>query len=85
MKRFTVLSSVLVLLSLTAVHNGLSQEDRSDIHVIVNLVQLNVAVTDKKGNYVTGLRPEDFIVTEDNIPEKLASFAEGDEASRAVG
>lgn len=85
MKRFIVLGSVLALISVTAVHKGLSQEDRSDIHVIVNLVQLNVAVTDKKGNYVTGLRPEDFIVTEDNIPEKLASFAEGDEAIRAVG
>ncbi len=25
------------------------------------MVQLNVAVTDKKGNYITGLRPQDFI------------------------
>ena len=31
-----------------------------NIHVVVNMVQLNVAVTDKKGNYVTGLRPQDF-------------------------
>jgi VWFA-related protein len=85
MMRFIVLCSVLTLVSVTAVHNGLSQENRSEIHVIVNLVQLNVAVTDNKGNYVTGLRPEDFLVTEDNIPEKLASFAEGDEAIRAVG
>ena len=32
------------------------------MHLRVNvvLVQLNVAVTDDKGNYVTGLRPEDF-------------------------
>ena len=64
--------------------NAASQEDTSDIRVIVNLVQLNVAVTDKKGNYVTGLKPEDFLVTEDNIPEKLASFAEGDEATRVI-
>jgi Ca-activated chloride channel homolog len=84
MKRLIFICSVLALTILPADRNGLSQ-DRSDIHVIVNLVQLNVAVTDKKGNYVTGLRPEDFIVTEDNIPEKLASFAEGDEAIRAVG
>jgi Ca-activated chloride channel family protein len=64
---------------------GASQENPSDIRVIVNLVQLNVAVTDNKGNYVTGLRPEDFVVTEDSIPEKLASFAEGDQAIRAIG
>ena len=36
----------------------------------VVLVQLNVAVTDRKGNYVSGLKPEDFEITEDKIPEK---------------
>jgi Ca-activated chloride channel family protein len=50
----------------------------------VNLVQLSVAVTDKKGNYVTGLRPEDFAITEDEIPQKLATFAEGDEPTRRL-
>src|SRR6478752_6224773 len=49
------------------------------IHIVVDLVQLNVAVTDKKGNYVTGLRPEDFEITEDRIPQKLATFGEGNE------
>lgn len=57
-----------------------AQEDRSHIFVNVVLVQLNVAVTDHKGNYITGLRPEDFAITEDKIPEKLASFEEGGEA-----
>jgi Ca-activated chloride channel family protein len=38
---------------------------------------LNVAVTDDKGNYVTGLRPEDFVITEDKIPQRLATFEEG--------
>jgi VWFA-related protein len=45
--------------------------------VNVNLVQLNVAVTDKKGNYITGLRPQDFAISEDRIQEKIASFGEG--------
>jgi VWFA-related protein len=49
------------------------------IHIVVDLVQLNVAVTDRKGNYVTGLRPEDFEITEDRIPQKLATFGEGNE------
>jgi Ca-activated chloride channel family protein len=57
-----------------------SQDDRPSIHVQVNMVQLNVAVTDGKGNYITGLRPQDFEVTEDGIPEKLAVFAEGHES-----
>ncbi len=57
-----------------------AHENQPDIHVLVNMVQLNVAVTDGKGNYITGLRPEDFEVTEDGIPEKLAVFAEGHES-----
>jgi VWFA-related protein len=56
---------------------GAQNDDASRIYVSVVLVQLNVAVTDDKGNYVTGLRPEDFVITEDKIPEKLATFEEG--------
>jgi Ca-activated chloride channel family protein len=49
----------------------------SHIRVVVDLVQLNVAVTDRRGNYVTGLQPSDFVVTEDGIPQKVSTFAEG--------
>jgi VWFA-related protein len=52
--------------------------------VSVDLVQLNVAVTDNKGNYITGLKPSDFVITEDSIPEKLAFFAEGNGAARSL-
>jgi Ca-activated chloride channel family protein len=47
-------------------------------------VQLNVAVTDNKGNYVSGLRPEDFTIIEDNIPQKTATFEEGNETPRKL-
>jgi len=47
------------------------------VRVNVNLVLLNVAVTDDKGNYVTGLHPSDFAILEDGIPQKIATFAEG--------
>src|SRR5579862_5499727 len=53
------------------------------INVKVDLVQLNVAVTDNKGNYVTGLRPQDFVITEDGISENIALFGQGDESARA--
>ena len=59
-----------------------AQETEPHIQVVVNLVQLNVAVTDGKGNYVTGLRPQDFAITEDGIHEKIATFAEGNEPTR---
>jgi VWFA-related protein len=61
-----------------------AQKDDTHIHVVVNMVQLNVAVTDNNGNYITGLRPQDFVVSEDGIPQKLATFAEGNEPTRRL-
>ena len=58
---------------------GAGAQESPDLHVVVNLVQLNVAVTDKNGSYVTGLRPKDFSIVEDGITEKLSTFAEGNE------
>ena len=54
-----------------------AQDDASRIRVSVVLVQLNVAVTDNKGNYISGLKPEDFAISEDKIPQKPATFEEG--------
>jgi Ca-activated chloride channel family protein len=61
-----------------------AQEGKPNIRVLVDMVQLNVAVTDSKGNYVTGLRPQDFVVTEDGIKEKIATFGEGNEPTRRL-
>jgi Ca-activated chloride channel family protein len=54
------------------------------LRVVVDLVQLNVAVTDSKGNYVTDLRPSDFNITEDGISEKIANFEEGNGPTRTL-
>jgi Ca-activated chloride channel homolog len=56
----------------------------SHIRVAVDLVQLNVAVTDSHGNYITGLQPGDFSVVEDGIPQKIATFGEGNEPARRL-
>lgn len=61
-----------------------AQEGEGHIHVVVNMVQLNVAVTDKNGNYITGLTPKDFAITEDGIPQKAAAFAEGNGPARSL-
>ena len=64
-----------------------AQEDQSKkgvLRVEVNLVLLNVAVTDNKGHYVTGLRPSDFAVFEDSVPQKLATFSEGESPQQIV-
>jgi Ca-activated chloride channel family protein len=58
-------------------------QETPDLRVQVNLVQLNVAVTDKNGNYVTGLHLKDFAVTEDGINQQVANFGEGNEMVRS--
>ncbi len=81
-KRY-VMSLMAVLISLCSFAVWMQAQDRdpengnSVIRVVVNLVQLNVAVTDNKGNYVTGLRPSDFVISEDGIPQTIATFEVG--------
>jgi Ca-activated chloride channel family protein len=82
--RFLLLCFLLIALVQSAVAPCIAQQDESSIHVIVNMVQVNVAVTDNKGNYVTGLRPDDFLITEDGIQEKIATFEEGNEPAQRV-
>ena len=80
----TQLFFLLIAMLQLASKTSSTQEYQPDIHVVVNMVQLNVAVTDNKGNYVTGLRPGEFVVSEDGIAEKIATFGEGDEPTRLV-
>jgi Ca-activated chloride channel family protein len=61
-----------------------AQDESSHLRVNVVLVQLNVAVTDHKGHYISGLKPEDFDIIEDKIPEKIATFEEGSASVRSV-
>jgi Ca-activated chloride channel family protein len=83
-KSYVLATGVLVGLSLCVAAKTVAQEDEASIRVRVNLVQLNVAVTDKDGAYVTGLRPEDFTISEDKIQEKIATFEEGQAVTRTV-
>lgn len=59
-------------------------QDSPTLRVNVDLVQLNVAVTDRKGRYIAGLQPQDFAITEDKIPQKIATFEEGNGATRRI-
>lgn len=85
-KRRLLLVCLILGLILTArPKTTAAQEDQPAFRVTVNMVQLNVAVTDTKGNYVTNIRPEDFEISEDGIREKIATFGEGDNPVRRVG
>ena len=48
------------------------------------MVVLTFRVTDRKDNHVGGLKPEDIRISEDGIPQKIASFAEGSRLFRIL-
>ena len=84
-KRFFLSVGIISALVLTIRPNTSSaQASQPEFRVTVNMVQLNVAVTDNKGNYVTGLRPENFEINEDGVRQKIATFGEGDNPARKV-
>jgi len=45
------------------------------ISVSVDLVSVQALVTDLKGNVVTGLKPENFTVYEDNVKQEISHFS----------
>lgn len=65
----TLLSCALLLSSAPA-----QQQGDYTFKVTSELVLVNVTVRDKNGNFVQGLKPEDFTVLEDNKAQKVVSF-----------
>ncbi|MGE0405374.1 MAG: VWA domain-containing protein [Candidatus Korobacteraceae bacterium] len=86
-RRNFIVAAMFAFLPFVLANRGLAQDvgDEGNFRVVVDLVQLNVAVTDSKGHYVTGLTPKDFAIFEDGTPQKLASFAEGNQQARSLG
>ena len=66
------MSLVLVLVALAMA------QDRPTFRVKVDMVVLSFTITDNKGHYINGLKPKDFRILEDGIPQKLNTFADGD-------
>jgi len=51
-----------------------AQDQEDVVKVKSNLVSIDVIVKDKKGKYVSDLKPEDFTITEDGKAQKLEFF-----------
>src|SRR5712664_1143553 len=49
-------------------------DDQDVIKITSNLVSLDVIVKDKKGKAITDLKPEDFAVSENGVPQKIEFF-----------
>src|SRR5436305_13642047 len=79
--KFCLLVLIYISLLIASGTEAIAQSS-PDIHVTVNRLQLNVAQTDKNGNYITGLQPNDLAIYEDGIPEKPPTFAVAIEPAR---
>jgi Ca-activated chloride channel family protein len=66
------------LVCLTCIQLITAQEDASThFRVNVDMVVLTFTVTDAKGKYVSGLKPEDLRIREDGVNQTIVTFAEG--------
>jgi VWFA-related protein len=68
--------TVAAILALILLCPPLPSQQQPDyiLHTQSDLVLVNVTVRDKNGNFVPGLKPEDFTILEDNKPQKVISF-----------
>jgi Ca-activated chloride channel family protein len=76
--------SLLAIFPVSAQDGPAPKQNEAVFRVEVDMVLLNVAVTDSKGNYILDLKPWDFQITEDGVGQKMATFGEGNEAPRAI-
>jgi VWFA-related protein len=67
-------AAVLLILVLLCTASPSQQQSDYTFHSQADLVLVNVTVRDKNGNFVQGLKPEDFTILEDNKPQKVVSF-----------
>ena len=70
-KTLAMLLACVLLLSYATAQQ---QQENYTFRVQSELVLVNVTVRDKNGNFVQGLKPEDFTILEDNKPQKVVSF-----------
>ncbi len=79
MKLFTrFLSVCLIVLTGGFLWIKAQDQDHPTFRVKVDMVVLSFTVLDGKSKYVNGLKPKDFRILEDDIPQKMATFSEGD-------
>jgi VWFA-related protein len=62
-------------------NSNVSPEDNETIRVQTDLVASDVLVTDQKSNVITDLKKDDFIVSEDEVPQTIEMFSPGESAT----
>src|SRR5690242_9012967 len=62
------------LLLLTGAAHAQAQQEEDVVKVKSNLVNIDVIVKDKKGKYISDLKPEDFTIIENGVAQKIEFF-----------
>ena len=73
------------LVPILAVCTVLNAQQRADIRVEVDLVAVACSVTDRGGSPAKNLRPEDFIVRDNGVPQKLKYLWQESELPLTIG
>ena len=89
MKKITGIFSTFLVVAALAVAGfwqvrAQQPEEQPTFRVKVDMVVLSFTVLDQKNKYVNGLKPKDFKIYEDEIPEKPATFSEGSRSPMQV-
>lgn len=76
MKGIKLLLLTVILLFVLSLVNVSAQDDA--IRIETNLVTLNVAITDKNGNYIKDLKKEDFEIFDGRSKQEIGHFSSED-------
>src|ERR1044072_2514067 len=63
-----------ILLILSLVLSGFGRQDDKPIKLRADLVAIDLTATDKDGNFLRNLKAEDFVIYEDNEPQRVDFF-----------
>ena len=66
--------ALLILFVLSSFSVAFAQQEEDVVKVKSNLVNIDVIVKDKKGKYISDLKPEDFTIIENGVAQKLEFF-----------
>ncbi|HKG46223.1 MAG TPA: VWA domain-containing protein [Pyrinomonadaceae bacterium] len=74
MNQSVQICGLALALLLTLAAHAQAQEPDDVVKVKSNLVNIDVIVKDKKGKYISDLKPEDFTVSENGVAQKIEFF-----------
>src|SRR5687767_7148854 len=78
-----VRGGIVAIAALVAGATALVQGQQARFRAGIDLVNVGVTVTDRRGNFITDLTLEDFEIVEEGRKQTITYFARGDESTSA--